>query len=325
MLSEAAIRAAIPAALDAVELPGWGARTAGKVRDIYRAADRVLLVATDRVSAFDRVLGLVPFKGQVLNELSAWWFAATRDIVANHLLAVPDPNVTLARAATVLPVEVVVRGYLTGITSTAIWTLYAAGERAPYGVPLPDGLRRHDPLPAPIITPTSKADDGGHDRPLTRAAIVDGGLVAGGVWAAVEQTALALFARGQAVAREAGLILVDTKYEFGLLDGQLLLVDEIHTPDSSRYWTAASYGGGQEPENYDKEVLRKWLAAANYAGDGPPPALSDAIVTRLATLYIAAYERLTGQAFVPGAQPARERIIHNVAAVRDVDPAARPQ
>lgn len=311
MLSHEQLLAAIPHALHSVDLAGWGDKQMGKVRDIYQRGGLRILITTDRVSAFDRVLGVIPYKGQVLNQLSAWWFEHTRDIVPNHVVSVPDPNVIVAREAVPLPVEVIVRGYITGVTKTSLWTLYAAGERQPYGIPLPDGLSKDDPLPAPILTPTTKAEAGGHDAILTRAEIVNG-LVEPGLWAQVEAAALGLFARGQQIARVAGLILVDTKYEFGLIDGQLAVIDEIHTPDSSRYWTADSYRTGSEPENFDKEYLRRWFAERGYRGDGEPPAMPDEFVAHVAGRYIAAYERLTGTAFIPGEQPASSRIERNL-------------
>ena len=315
MLSETQLRAAIPQALATVDLPGYGPKQSGKVRDIYQRDDTLILITTDRISAFDRVLGLIPYKGQLLNQLSAWWFEQTRAIVANHLISAPDPNVTLARIAKPLPVEVVVRGYITGVTSTSLWTMYAKGERKPYGIPLPDGLQKNDPLPRPLITPTTKAEASAHDQQITRDEIVQSGLVPTKLWAQVEEVVIALFTKGQALAREAGLLLVDTKYEFGLLDGELMLIDEIHTPDSSRYWSAASYDGGQEPENFDKEYLRKWYAAQGYRGDGEPPALSEAVIVELARRYLTTYEQLTGQLFVPGEQPAAERIARALQAI----------
>jgi phosphoribosylaminoimidazole-succinocarboxamide synthase len=304
---------AIPAALPGVDLPGWGPKLSGKVRDIYARDGQRVLITTDRVSAFDRVLGTIPYKGQVLNQLSAWWFEQTRDLVGNHVVAVPDPNVTIGREADLLPVEVVVRGYITGVTTTSLWYLYERGERRPYGISLPDGLRKNDPLPSPIITPTTKATGGAHDERLTRDEILERGLVAPPLWEQVEAAALAIFARGQAVARQAGLVLVDTKYEFGLVDGRLVTVDEIHTPDSSRFWTLDSIGAGGEPQNFDKEVLREWFVAQGYRGEGQPPAMPADLIARVAARYIAAYERLTGQAFVPGEQPAAERIARNLA------------
>ena len=308
---------AVPDALQTVDLPAeWGEKQSGKVRDIYTFNGQRVLITTDRVSAFDRVVGSVPFKGQVLNQLSAWWFDQVRDVVANHVIAIPDPNVTIAHEAETLPVEVIVRGYITGVTKTSLWTLYAAGERKPYGIDLPDGLQKNDALPTPIITPTTKATGGAHDERLTRDEIINSGLVEKSLWEQVETAAIAIFTRGQEVARKAGLILVDTKYEFGLVDGKLVLIDEVHTPDSSRYWTLDSYGPGKEPMNFDKEVLREWFVAQGYRGDGDSPALPPEFVARVAERYIQAYERLTGQSFVPGEQPAAERIARNLAQYR---------
>lgn len=312
MLSLAEIESAIPDALVSVDLPGLGPRTQGKVRDIYLAGGRRVLITSDRVSAFDRVLGAIPFKGQVLNQLSAWWFSQTADLIGNHVLAIPDPNVTVACDAQPLPVEVIVRGYITGVTSTSLWTLYAQGVERPYGLDLPRGLRKNDPLPEPVITPTTKATGGAHDERLTPAEVVERGFVAPAVWAKVQAAALAIFRRGQEVARRAGLILVDTKYEFGLVDGEPILIDEVHTPDSSRYWVAESYDAavaeGAEPENFDKEFLRMWFAGQGYRGEGLPPPMPPSVVSQVAARYIAGYERLTGQSFVPGARPAAGRI-----------------
>jgi phosphoribosylaminoimidazole-succinocarboxamide synthase len=318
MLSLAEIQSAIPDTLLDVDLPGLGTRIQGKVRDIYVSGGDRILITTDRVSAFDRVLGGIPFKGQVLNQLSAWWFEQTRDIIGNHIIDVPDPNVTVAREAQSLPVEVIVRGYITGVTSTSLWTLYSQGVERPYGLDLPAGLHKNDPLPEPVITPTTKATGGAHDERLTPAEVVSRGLVAPKVWDEVQAAAISIFQRGQEVARRAGLILVDTKYEFGLLDGRPILIDEVHTPDSSRYWVAESYeaalGRGQEPENFDKEFLRLWFAGQGYRGEGTPPAMPPEFVAQVAARYIASYERLTGQTFVPGAQPAARRIAACLAA-----------
>lgn len=314
MLSHGALVAAIPHAIDTVDIPGLGEKVQGKVRDMYRVNGRRVLITTDRVSAFDRVLGLIPYKGQVLNQLSAWWFEQLQDIVGNHVLSVPDPNVMIVREAEPIPVEVIVRGYITGVTKTSLWYLYSQGERRPYGIPLPEGLQKNDPLPEPIITPTTKATDGGHDERLTRDEILERGIVPQELWEEIERVAIAIFKRGQEVARQAGLILVDTKYEFGLIDGKLALIDEVHTPDSSRYWIAETYQRGTEPENFDKEFLRKWFAAQGYRGDGEPPAMPDEFVAQVAARYIAAYEKLTGQTFEPGELPAKERIVRNVQA-----------
>lgn len=315
MISTEHLIDAISYALDGIEIDGWGDKIPGKVRDSYARDGLRLLITTDRISAFDRVLGLIPYRGQVLNQLSLWWFEQTRDIVANHVVSSPDPNVTIAREARPLPVEVIVRGFITGVTSTSLWTLYANGDRKPYGIPLPDGLRKNDRLPEAIITPTTKAQAGEHDERLTRDEIIDRGLVESALWAQVEAVALKLFARGQRIAEAAGLILVDTKYEFGLIDGQLTLIDEIHTPDSSRYWTQDSYqpGSDVEPENVDKEFLRKWFAAQGYRGEGVPPIMPPDFVAAVAARYIDTYEKLTGQTFVPAELPAAQRIGRSIA------------
>lgn len=286
----------------------------GKVRDWFSLPDgRRLLVATDRLSAFDLVLAAVPHKGQVLNELSAFWFEATRGIVPNHLLEVPDPNVSLVRECEPLPVEVIVRGYITGVTRTSLWTLYAAGERHLYGYRLPEGLRKNDRLPEPLITPTTKAGPGQHDERLTPSEVVERGFVDAATWEAVTAAALALFREGQRRAAEAGYILVDTKYEFGRApDGAILLIDEVHTPDSSRFWRADDWEEaqrrGREPEPCDKEYVRLWYARQGYRGDGPPPPLPEEVVFETSARYIALYEGVTGRPFVPAPAPGGTRI-----------------
>lgn len=301
------------AGLDAEALADVGTLRRGKVRDIIDLGDRLVLVSTDRVSAFDRVLGTVPYRGQVLNELSAWWFAQVSDIVESHLLAVPDPNVTVARACRALPVEVVVRDRLTGSTATSLWTQYQAGRRRIYGMTFPDSMSKNERLAHPVITPTTKAADGGHDAPITEREIVDGGLVEGGRWEEVRTVALELFARGRTVAEAAGLVLVDTKYEFGLDgDDRLVVIDEVHTPDSSRYWRSSNLArrldAGLEPENLDKEVIRLDYVARGYRGDGEPPRLDPGLASRTAHVYTEAFELLTGTPLSPAAYPAGDRI-----------------
>ena len=306
-LSHAELIAAVPEALLRTDLPELGDRIEGKVRDIYLRDGERILITTDRVSAFDRVLGAIPFKGQVLNQLSAWWFEQTSGIVANHIKSIPDPNVTIGADAAALPVEVIVRGYITGVTSTSLWTLYDQGVDRPYGLDLPPGLSKNDALPEPVITPTTKATGGAHDERLTSEEVVALGLVEPALWQQVQNAALAVFRKGQEVAAEAGLILVDTKYEFGLIDGQLALIDEVHTPDSSRYWIAETYGSG-DPQNYDKEFLRLWFVDQGYRGEGPAPTMPVEFVATVAQRYIDAFERLTGRAFEPGATPVAGRI-----------------
>jgi phosphoribosylaminoimidazole-succinocarboxamide synthase len=294
-----------------LDLPG---HTSGKVREAWQLPDQQrLLITTDRISAFDRVVAAVPHKGQVLNQLSAWWFARTSDIVANHVVAVPDPAALIAVDATPLPVEVVVRGRLTGSTSTSLLPRYQAGERELYGHVLPDGIPPHGPLPQPLLTPTTKAGDGGHDEPVTVDEVAERGLVEPGLWAEIQKAALALFQRGVAIAAEAGFILADTKYEFGIAPGgELLLIDEVHTPDSSRFWATetveANLAEGKGPESYDKEPFRLALRAIGYQGDGPPPTLSDDVLLDVSQRYVSLFERLTGQSFEPGATPALERL-----------------
>ncbi|WP_117000344.1 phosphoribosylaminoimidazolesuccinocarboxamide synthase [Desertimonas flava] len=311
----------MPPAFTAIDLP-LDDRRDGKVRVSYALPGepaRRLFVTTDRISAFDRVIAGIPYKGQVLNQLAAWWMERTSDIIANQLLAVPDPNVTIARDTTPLAVEVVVRGAITGVTSTSLWQQYADGARTIYGYHFPDGIRKNTMLPEPLVTPTTKppAGSGAHDEPITWAEVVDRGLVEGRRWERITEAALAIFRAGQETAAAAGLILADTKYEFGVLDdgtehGAVLLIDEVHTPDSSRYWVADTYeerlAAGEEPESLDKEPLRQALSAAGYRGDGDPPVLGDEVVEATSRRYIDAYERITGTTFEPGAYPVAERI-----------------
>jgi phosphoribosylaminoimidazole-succinocarboxamide synthase len=297
----------------------WGRAYEGKVRDNYTTPDgRRLLVVTDRISAFDRVLGTLPLKGQLLNYVSNWWFENTRDIVPNHVLAMPDPNVLAAVECTPLPVEMVVRAYLTGTTSTSIWVHYSRGEREFCGHDLPDGLRQHQALPAPIITPSTKAAHGGHDVSASREEILELSGMAAEDFDRAASFALALFERGQRVCRERGLILVDTKYEFGKTpDGRIVVIDEIHTPDSSRFWYADSYAArfarGEAPESLDKEFLRRHLVDLGFRGDGPIPPISDEIRVEAARRYFVAVERITGVRFVPNLESPLERIARNVA------------
>ncbi len=296
-----------------IDLP-LGDRRDGKVRVSYAYGNgQRLFITTDRLSAFDRVIAGVPYKGQVLNQLSAWWFERTGDVVANHVVDVPDPNVLVARAAQPLPVEVIVRGYITGVTSTSLWRQYEDGARTIYGYHFSDGLRKNTDLPGAIVTPTTKADNGGHDEPLSPSDVTRKGLVAAGLWRKVEAAALELFSRGQEIARQSGLILADTKYEFGTTPaGELLLIDEMHTPDSSRYWVADTYerrlSEGDEPESLDKEVVRRALIDAGYDGHGTPPTLDQAVWDATSRRYIDAYERLTGLDFQPGSYPVEDRI-----------------
>ena len=300
-----------------------GPKTAGKVRDIYDRGDRLVLVTTDRHSSFDRIIAHIPWKGQVLNQVSAWWFQRTKDIVPNHVLALPDPNVTIGRKCTPLAIEAVVRGYLTGVTDTAAWTRYAGGERRFGGIVLPDGMRKNEPLPQPLFDPTTK--EAAHDRTLTPQQMIAEGFISRDMFERVKQTALALFARGQEHAARNGLLLVDTKYEFGTdADGGLILIDEIHTPDSSRYWQrdsyAARFAAGEEPHYFDKEFLRLWFRdhCDPYRDAALPPAPPE-LVAELSRRYIAMYEQITGAKFVEGATPLLARIERNLKAYFDTD------
>jgi phosphoribosylaminoimidazole-succinocarboxamide synthase len=311
------MRAGLFEPFTAIELP-LGDRRDGKVRASWACGeDQRLMVTTDRLSAFDRVLAGVPYKGQVLNELSAWWFERTADVIANHAIAVPDPNALLVRAARPLPVEVVVRGHITGVTDTSLWGLYSTGAREIYGYRFGDGLTKNSALPSHIVTPTTKAEHGGHDEPLSCKEVVERGLLPAELWERVMAAALAIFARGVDVGRSAGLILADTKYEFGLTrDDELILIDEVHTPDSSRWWIAESYvwrtAAGREPESLDKEVVRRAFADLGYRGDGPVPVLPDEVWSETSARYIDAYERLTGTGFEPGTYPVAERLTANL-------------
>lgn len=293
-------------------------RRDGKVRHSWACGpDQRLIVTTDRLSAFDRVLAGVPYKGQVLNQLSGWWFERTADIVANHVVSLPDPNALLARSATPLPVEVVVRGHITGVTDTSIWGMYATGRRTMYGYTFPDGLSKNTALAEHIVTPTTKAQHGGHDEPLSCAEVVERGLLPAQLWDQVVAAALAVFARGVELGDAAGLILADTKYEFGVTDGgELILIDEVHTPDSSRWWVAETYderlAAGDEPESLDKEVVRRAFAAIGYRGDGPVPSVDPDVWTATTERYISAYERLTSTTFEPGGYPVAERLVTNL-------------
>ena len=292
----------------------------GKVRDNYDLADgRRIIIATDRLSAFDRAIACIPFKGQVLTQTARFWFEKTADICPNHVLEYPDANVVVGRRLDILPVEIVVRGYLAGTTGTSVLTMYKKGKREMYGVRFPDGLRDNEALARPIITPTSKAFDGGHDEPLSPDEIVDQGLLTKDQWEQVSRYALALFARGQAMARERGLILADTKYEFGTdAEGRIMLADEIHTPDSSRYWFAETYpqrfASGQRPESFDKDFVRSWIAERCDPYSEPIPDIPAELITQTSQVYIRAFETITGRTFEPPADgDPLERIRRNLA------------
>jgi phosphoribosylaminoimidazole-succinocarboxamide synthase len=299
------------------DLSGLGRRVEGKVRDNYVGDGQRTIVVTDRVSCFDVVVGTIPLKGQVLNQLAAFWFEKTRDVVPNHLISVPDPNVSLVRECEILPVEFVYRGYLTGVTSTSIWYAYSRGAEEYCGHKLPKGLRKHERLSEPLLTPTSKAPKGGHDELSSRAQILERGIMSEERFDAIAKLGASLFAAGQAWAESRGLILVDTKYEMGVTaDGEVVVADEIHTPDSSRYWYKDTYeqamSQGRDPQALDKEYVRLWLADQGYLGDGDPPALTDEVRCEAARRYIEAYERITGTDFVPDLESPEVRIPRNL-------------
>lgn len=317
MISKDQLRGLLPNTLDETNLPLPG-KTSGKVRDWYDLPNgKRLIVTTDRLSAFDRILATVPFKGQVLNQLSAWWFEETRDIVTNHLVSLPDPNAVVVNVAAPFPVEVIVRGYITGVTSTALWYRYSIGERDIYGYDFPEGLKKNQELPQPIITPTTKGGATGHDERLTCTEVTDKGLLDSKTWDQIQAAALVIFKCGQEVARRTGMILVDTKYEFGsALDGRVVLIDELHTPDSSRFWKADTYeerfAAGEDPENFDKEFVRLAYAEKGYRGDGEIPSMPDELWISASERYIQIYEMLTGKEFVPATYPVQERLIENL-------------
>jgi phosphoribosylaminoimidazole-succinocarboxamide synthase len=312
------LRLGLAHTLERTDLAELGPKIEGKVRDSYVTGDgRRVLVTTDRISAFDRVLGTLPYKGQVLNQLSAWWFERTADVAPNHLRGVPDPAVTVAIECEPLPVEWVVRAYLTGVTSTSVWTHYERGAREFCGHRLPEGLRKNDPLPEPILTPSTKAEKGGHDESVSRATLLARGTIDEATFDAAAKIAHALFARGRELCAARGIMLVDTKYELGrAADGSIVVIDEVHTPDSSRFWLASSYEArlavGQEPESFDKEYVRRWLAAQGFTGDGPIPQIPDEVRVEAARRYIEACDTIRGEPFVPDTSPPLARIRRNL-------------
>lgn len=318
MVDPATLQAALPNCLAHTDLAGLGSRYEGKVRDNYTTRDgRRFIVVTDRISAFDRVLGTIPFKGQVLNGLAAWWFHQTRDVAPNHLVRVPDPNVIECVECTPVLVEMVVRAYATGTTSTSLWTHYERGVRVFCGHALPDGLKKNQKLPHPILTPTTKAPKGEHDVSGSRAEILATGKVSARDFDESAAIAMKLFAAGQRICAERGLILVDTKYEFGRTpQGELVVIDEIHTPDSSRFWQRKTYderlGAGEDPEPLDKDFVRRWFIANGYRGDGSPPSMPDDVRVGAADRYIAAFEQILGRAFVPEEEAPLPRMAKNL-------------
>ncbi len=300
--------------LDETNLLELGEKIRGKVRDSYQRDDCLIIITTDRISAFDRVLGTIPFKGQILNQLADYWFKSTASLAPNHVLDVPDPNVMVVKKCDQLALEFVVRGYITGVTKTSLWYNYQKGIRNYCGHKLPEGLKRDEKLSEAILTPTTKFEE--HDRPVSREQALDEGLIDPKTFDAAAQICFRLFAFGVERARERGLILVDTKYEIGRYRGELLISDEIHTPDSSRYWMADTYeknfAAGTDPDKLDKEYVREWFAAQGFRGDGEPPAIPDEVKIEAAKRYIKAYELITGQEFAVEDCPPAERICANL-------------
>ena len=318
-VSDDVLRAQLGRTLDGTDFVGLGRRYAGKVRDNYTTADdRRILVATDRISAFDVVLGTIPFKGQVLNQLAQYWFEETAAVAPNHLISVPDPNVSIAHECQALKAELIMRAYLTGVTTTSVWYNYERGARRFCGHELPEGMKKNQPLPRPLLTPTTKAEKGEHDENASREELIERGAISAADFDAAAAMAERLFAFGQRRAAERGLILVDTKYEMGRApDGRIVVIDEIHTPDSSRYWYADDYEArlarGEEPRGLDKEYVRRWyVSERGYRGDGPPPPMTDEVRVEAARRYIAIYELITGRAFVPDTDEPLARIRRNL-------------
>jgi phosphoribosylaminoimidazole-succinocarboxamide synthase len=314
------LRKGLSLTLQTSDLPVPGECYRGKVRDNYTTGDgRRFIVVSDRISAFDRVLGTLPFKGQVLNQVAAFWFERTKHIVPNHMLSVPDPNVMECVECKPLSVEMIVRAYLTGVSSTSILTAYQKGEREFCGHTLPDGLTPHQALPKPILTPTTKAPMGEHDENVSREQIIGMGKLTAAEFDEAAGYAMALFEFGQKLCAERGLILVDTKYEFGKTpDGRIVVIDEMHTPDSSRFWFSNTYAAriaeGKAPESFDKEYLRRWLNDQGYRGEGPIPTIPDDVRVESARRYIEACQTVRGTEFVPNLEAPAERMRKNVLA-----------
>lgn len=302
MLTLEQLRAQLPHSLAGTDFPELGEAYEGKVRDNYTKGNRRILVVTDRLSAFDKIICLIPFKGQVLNQMAQFWFEQTQDICGNHVIEFPDPNVVVAKQCKPLAVEMVVRNYLTGTTSTSAWKHYEQGGRNFCGNPLPDGMKKDQKFDKPILTPSTKAEHGSHDESVAKEALIERGHLTPQEWDTLADVSLRLFKRGQEIAAKQGIILVDTKYEFGKNEaGEIVLIDEIHTPDSSRFWIADTYqthfDKGEDQDNINKEYLRLWLSEQGFTGDNELPVIPDDVKIETARRYIEAYERITGQTF----------------------------
>lgn len=310
MVSDQKIRAQLGNVLESTDFKWLGKCEKGKVRDSYVQGRRRILIATDRISAFDVVLGTIPYKGQVLNQLAAFWFEKTKDIVPNHVISVPDPNVMIVDECEQMPLEFIVRGYVTGVTKTSAWYNYEKGVRNFCGNPLPEGLKKDQKLKAPILTPTTKLEK--HDRPISRDEAIAEGLIDAASFDECAKICFKLFDAGVKEAASRGLILVDTKYEIGKRNGKFVISDEIHTPDSSRYWFADTYEelfrAGKDQRKLDKEYVREWLVAQGFRGDGNPPALTEEVRVEAAKRYIQAYELVSGCEFKVVDKPVKDRV-----------------
>jgi phosphoribosylaminoimidazole-succinocarboxamide synthase len=317
MIPEAKIRERLNDTLDQAKFPAQCEAERGKVREWCKMGDERVIVTSDRISAFDCVLGTIPFKGQVLNQLAGFWFDKTKDIVPNHIVSMPDPNVVVVRECEQLPLEFVVRGYITGVTKTSAWYNYENGARNICGNILPDGLKKDQKLDQPIITPTTKHEK--HDRNVSREEAIDEGLIDAETFDKAAALCLKLYQFGVDYAASRGLIFVDTKYEIGKIGDTLVVSDEVNTPDSSRYWFADTYqelfDAGKPQRKLDKEYVREWLAAQGFRGDGEPPVLTDEVRVEAARRYIEAYELITGLEFTVTDEPVSERVERALASV----------
>ena len=298
--------------LSEFDIEDFGEKYRGKVRDNFHFKDKIVMVTSDRVSAFDHVLGTIPFKGQILTDIANFWFEKTQDIVKNHIISKPDPQVMIVQKASPLPIEIIIRGYITG----SLWRDYCNGKGNQYGFELPENLKKNQKFDSPIVTPTTKEEYGLHDQPISKEEIIKQGYVNQDIYELAEKYSLELFKRGQEWADEQGLILVDTKYEFGIVDGELIVIDEIHTPDSSRYWVKEGYldryNSNENQKMLDKENIRQWLIDRGFSGEGTPPELSDEIRVFLAEQYISLYKKITGKDFEPELGDVKTRILNNL-------------
>jgi phosphoribosylaminoimidazole-succinocarboxamide synthase len=316
-LKKEAVVDALAHPLEGTDFPELGEKYTGKVRDNYTKNGERTIIVSDRISAFDRVLGTLPLKGQLLNHVAAWWFEKTRGLADNHVIRTPDPNAMVVHECEPLPVEMVMRAYLTGTTSTSIWVHYQNGARTFCGHALPDGMKKHQRLAEPILTPSTKAAQGDHDVSASREEILEITGMPTEDFDRAAKMATELFAFGQKVCAERGILLVDTKYEFGkTTDGRIVIIDEIHTPDSSRFWFSSTYderfNAGADPESFDKEYVRRWLADRGFRGEGEIPNIPDEVKVEAILRYAQAVETLTGEAFVPNLEDPLPRLRKNL-------------